>query len=351
MNCCGHSSEQDKVNKDITKKLKEEREAFENEVRLLLLGAGESGKSTIAKQMKIIHMGGFSKEEKESFINAIHANIYDSMQNMIRACENLEIPIKKEENKAFAKKFEDPFSGLIPLDWADRIVALWKDEGIQTVYERRNEYQLNDSAKYYFDDIKRVLAEGYSPTEQDVLRSRIQTTGIIETAFTVEGRKFIIVDVGGQRSERKKWMHCFENVTGVLFCVGISAFDQVLYEDNKTNRMHEALKLFHEICQSKWFSSTAMILFLNKEDLFKEKLKSGKSIKTAFPEYSGSDDYEPSLAYIQEKFTTVTDPVTGKNKDIYAHATCATDTTTVKVVFEAVKDHVLNAALGASNLV
>lgn len=45
------------------------------------------------------------------------------------------------------------------------------------------------------------------------------------------------------RSERKKWIHCFENVSAILFCAGISEFDQVLYEDNRTNRIHEALNL------------------------------------------------------------------------------------------------------------
>merc|ERR1711974_66909 len=113
----------------------------------------------------------------------------------------------------------------------------------------------------------------------DVLRSRVQTTGIIETEFTVKNHKFIMVDVGGQRSERKKWMHCFEDITAVLYCVGLSAFDQTLYEDNITNRLHESLKLFHEICQSKWFTYTAIILFLNKSDLFQIKLQEGKSIR------------------------------------------------------------------------
>ena len=80
-------------------------------------------------------------------------------------------------------------------------------------------------------------------------------------------------DVGGQRNERKKWIHCFEGVTAVLFVAAISAYDQVLYEDENTNRMVEALNLFSEICNSNWFRDTAMILFLNKRDLFMEKIK------------------------------------------------------------------------------
>jgi guanine nucleotide-binding protein subunit alpha len=43
-------------------------------------------------------------------------------------------------------------------------------------------------------------------------------------------------DVGGQRSERKKWIHCFENVTSIIFCVALSEYDQVLLEENSQVR-------------------------------------------------------------------------------------------------------------------
>jgi len=345
-------TEQDKTNKDISDQLKKDRKDFEDEIRLLLLGAGESGKSTIAKQMKIIHMNGFSKDEREEYLNAIHTNIWESCQNLARACHQLDgLTIKNPDNKTFVESLEQTFTGKIPLDKKDAIKRFWADEGVQGAYKRRNEFQLNDSCEYYLQDIDRILADGFLPTEQDVLRSRIQTTGIIETSFLIQGKKFTIVDVGGQRSERKKWMHCFEDVTGVLFCVGISAFDQTLYEDNVTNRLHEALKLFHEICKSKWFSNTVMILFLNKEDLFRQKIATGKSIKVAFDDYTGPNEFEPMTKFLEKKFTNVEDPATGKPKEIYTHVTCATNTENVKVVFEAVKDFILNKALAGSGLI
>jgi len=43
-------------------------------------------------------------------------------------------------------------------------------------------------------------------------------------------------DVGGQRSERKKWIHCFENVTSIIFCVALSEYDQVLLEESNQVR-------------------------------------------------------------------------------------------------------------------
>lgn len=55
------------------------------------------------------------------------------------------------------------------------------------------------------------------------------------------------MDVGGQRSERRKWLHCFDNVTAVLFLVALNEYDMVLEEDNRTNRMEESLKLFQKL--------------------------------------------------------------------------------------------------------
>jgi guanine nucleotide-binding protein subunit alpha len=130
---------------------------------------------------------------------------------------------------------------------AEAIAALWKDSGVQAAYERRAEYQLNDSTEYFFQRVNDVVQPNYSPSQQDILRSRVRTTGIVETTFLVEGNTFKMYDVGGQRNERKKWIHCFENVTAVLFVAAISEYDQKLFEDETQNRMVETVSLFEEI--------------------------------------------------------------------------------------------------------
>lgn len=99
---------------------------------------------------------------------------------------------------------------------------------------------------------------------------------------------FRMFDVGGQRSERKKWIHCFEGVTAIIFCVALSGYDLVLAEDEEMNRMIESMKLFDSICNSKWFVETSIILFLNKKDLFEEKIVRSP-LTICFPEYSGKN--------------------------------------------------------------
>lgn len=125
---------------------------------------------------------------------------------------------------------------------------------------------LDTSTYSYFDSIQRIGIPGYLPTDQDVLRSRVKTTGITESHFQIGELRYKLFDVGGQRSERKKWIHCFESVTAILFLVAISEYDQSLYEDESINRMQESLALFDSICNSRWFVKTSIILFLNKID-------------------------------------------------------------------------------------
>ena len=138
----------------------------------------------------------------------------------------------------------------------------------------------------YFDAINRIASPAYLPNDEDVLRARIKSTGITETTFTVQSLTYRVLDVGGQRSERRKWIHCFENVTAILFLVAISEYDQMLLEDGTVNRLQEALTLFDSICNSEWFINTSIILLLNKIDMFREKLPLSP-LRAYFPAYDG----------------------------------------------------------------
>jgi len=265
------------------------------------------------------------------------------MRVLVTAASDMGIELEPANKVAGANILSDNagFSGTLSPAIARDIKMLWADPAIRLVFSRSSEFQLNDSAGYYFDAIDRIALPDYAPTEQDVLRSRTKTTGIIETEFAIEGVLFRMVDVGGQRSERKKWMYCFQDVTAVIFCVAMSEYDLKLYEDDTTNRMHESLKLFKEISNTKWFVNTAMILFLNKQDLFKEKIVK-TDLTVAFPEYTGGKNFDSATEYIKKMFLAQSE---NPKKSIYSHFTCATDTQNVSVVFNAVKDIILNDTL------
>lgn len=328
--------------KKIDRDLRVDGEKAASEVKLLLLGAGESGKSTIVKQMKIIHETGYSKEEREQYRPVVYSNTIQSLMAIIRAMGQLRIDFADPSRADIARQFFTYASaaeeGELTTDLVILMKKLWQDPGVQLCFARSREYQLNDSAAYYLNALERISQPNYIPSQQDVLRTRVKTTGIVETHFMFKNLHFKMFDVGGQRSERKKWIHCFEGVTAIIFCVALSGYDLVLAEDEEMNRMVESMKLFDSICNSKWFVSTSIILFLNKKDLFEEKI-TRSPLTICFPEYTGQNTYEEASAYIRTKFENL-----NKRKDkkeIYTHFTCATDTNNIQFVFDAVTDVII----------
>jgi len=308
----------------------------------LLLGAGESGKSTVAKQMKLIYQQGFSEEEKKGFISVVQNNILASMQQLIGGAELLGINIEARNSAdTILKLNQNVGSSILLSEYINDLKSLWKDPGIQNAFAQSSKFQLIDSTKYCYEHLDRMVSSNYVPTETDILHVRAKTTGIIEIDFTFNKTKFKLVDVGGQRSERKKWMHCFQDVTAVLFCVALSEYDLKLQEDESTNRMHESLKLFKDICNNKWFKDTNIILFLNKKDIFEQKIKQ-VDLNVCFDDYTGGKNYESAIEYLKDHFLRQNE---NPKRQIYVHATNATDTGNIKVVFNAVTDTVLQSVL------
>lgn len=206
-------------------------------VKLLLLGAGESGKSTIFKQMKVIYGEKYTDVERRHAIPTIHSNIIQAMKTLceqtiafdemtqIKATSDFELIQSLDENDVIS----------IPV--GNAIKNLWSDPGMKAVWNRRNEFQIIESVQFYFNKIDVIKMSDYLPDKDDLLYSRVRTSGIVTERYGIDGTTFEIYDVGGQRNERKKWIHCFEGVTAVIFVCAISEYDQKLFEDSSTNRM------------------------------------------------------------------------------------------------------------------
>ncbi|XP_030635193.1 guanine nucleotide-binding protein G(i) subunit alpha-1-like [Chanos chanos] len=308
---------------------------LDNPDGIVLLGADESGKSTIAKQIKIIYGGGYSEEERKRYKAVVHSNTIQSITAIIRAMGRLEIEFedaaRADDTRQLFEAAGSAEEGFMSSELAGVIQRLWRDGGVQACFSRAREYQLNDSAAYYLNDLDRISQATYIPTQQDVLKARVETTGVVETNFIVRDYyHFKMIDVTGQRSEMKKWIHCFNETTAIIFCVALSDYDQVSGEDEEMSRMYESLKLFDRICNRRMGSQ--ILLFLNKKDLFEEKIKK-TPLTVCFPEYAGSNTYEEAADYIQRQFESLS-----KNRDIYTYFTCATDTKHMQSVFNAVTD-------------
>ncbi|KAI5478481.1 G protein alpha subunit [Pseudohyphozyma bogoriensis] len=342
----------------IDKVLSEDGKKLRSEIKILLLGSGESGKTTIVKQMKIIHANGYSRDELLEFKPIIHKNVLDSAYSILTALKRLGMEGElSDESKEHFQRIVDEWEvvpsssssagsprlsagvALTP-DLVKSITTIWRDPLVPELLERHREFYLMDNAAYFFDELERIGAQKYVPIEADVLRARSQTTGIYETRFSSGKVNIHMFDVGGQRSERKKWIHCFEAVTSIIFCVALSEYDQNLLEAEGQNRMEESLVLFESVVNSRWFINTSIILFLNKVDLFKEKLPRSP-MNRYFPEYTGGDDVNKGAKYILWRFTQVN----RAKLPIYPHLTCATDTGGIALVFQAVQESIFQNAL------
>ncbi|XP_073699940.1 guanine nucleotide-binding protein subunit alpha-14-like [Garra rufa] len=337
------------INNEIKRILAEQKKRQRKEIKVLLLGTGESGKTTFMKQMKIIHGSGYSEDERRSYTKLVFQNIFQAMIAMTEAMNTLKIPYSNSQNEIYAQWFQDlEIHKITELQrsFVEAIHHLWADKAFKMCYSRRREYQLLDSTKYFIDNLDRIAGQGYIPSHQDVLQVRFPTTGITDHCFTLEKMTLRIVDVGGQRGQRKKWIHCFENVMSLIFLASLSEYDQLLEENDKDNRMEESLSLFYTTIHSNWFANSSIILFLNKKDILAEKIQSS-DLKTYFPDFHGKRrDAHDAMEFIRTLYKQKAVCNETKNsKHIYPHFTCATDTKNIQKVFNDVKDTVLVKAL------
>lgn len=434
-----------RANDAIEQSLLQEKQKEKGEIKLLLLGAGESGKSTVLKQLKLMHHGGFSHQERMQYAQVIWADAIQSMKILIIQARKLSIPLDCEDPVNHAGLFEckrlllsakalnyidpsvaggsgflndyvlkyseryeakrrihstgqvkgldfsqeeksieedeDPNQPLMGMDFkemskdlndtgdshmfiekkpavtterkvsrndlANAVQQLWlNDSGIKQCFSRSNEFQLEGSAAYYFDNIEKFADPKYVCSDEDILKGRIKTTGITENDFKIGSSNFKVLDAGGQRSERKKWIHSFQGITAVIFVLALSEYDQMLFEDERVNRMKESIMLFGALLNSKWFKNTPFILFLNKTDLFEEKVKR-MPIRKYFPDYQGRvGDSEAGIKYFEKIFLSMNK----SGKPLYVKRTCATDRESMKFVLTAVTDMIVQQNLKKSGI-
>lgn len=131
-------------NEEIDRRLK----SFKNvrrEHKILLLGTGDSGKSTFIKQLRIIHGNGYDKDGLLNFIPTIHENILTSLRTLTTAMVSLEIPYETPGYEVFLVKINEVST--VDKDFAKVLNLFWADPGVQKCYLRRNEFQLLDSTK------------------------------------------------------------------------------------------------------------------------------------------------------------------------------------------------------------
>jgi len=344
MGCTGSKDTlEDQQNRQVEDFLKDSRPTDLLDFKILLLGAGESGKSTVVKQLKAIYKNTIDDSELLSYAINIHKNTVQCMQVLLEAADNLVIPIKNpdaaekaEQVKSFV--FESDAKRM-PLAIGDAIEYLWRDPDVQSVWARRSEYWFLDATPYYFENVTRFCEDDFVPNEEDIIMTRVRTTGIAVTEFDEGPVHFRVVDVGGQRNERRKWIHCFDDVKCLLFVANLAGYDQVMFEDPSQNRMIESLQLFSQIVNNPVFQDTPIFLFLNKKDIFEQMVQT-IPLSKCFPDYIGGADPKQAFEFIAQQFRS---KMTNPQKQMHVKYIAARFKKDVRYTWDEVKDHLIES--------
>lgn len=370
-----------KVRKSRRKKQKSRREKdlFENRIKMLLLGAGESGKSTVFKQMRLLYGAPPNKNDLDIYKTIIRSNAMVAMKKLVLLLRSLklesELAIESENTGSehgLQHGFEDvcrrvdagerswqtqdpTITEASPnakefLQCAKSLQAIWQSDVIKQAWTKRSDMNVVDSHKEYLGDIPRIAADNYEPTIQDILLARVRTTQATTEKYIIDGSMFQLVDVGGQRLERRTWTSHFDSADAVIFVAALSEYDQKLAEARESNRMVEALELFRSICGNSDFATTPILLFLNKKDLLEEKiLVSNIADQPAFTDYVGPEkSFEHGVDYFRQKFM---DCLEDRPEDeFFVHVTCATNTQNMEFVLASTRKFIVQGNLKQSGI-
>jgi len=395
---CGTEASSDaerKANRDINVNMGAREKENKKEHKLLLLGTGSSGKSTLFKGLRLVNGSEFELKEQIDTRHVIRFNIvvavmtllqksqmlYESDPKTFADCKiditNSQVIQAVQVVVSFAEETfieENKLSPTLLEALGNAVFCLWSLKALTLTYEnKRSRLTVLDNMDHFLNKVKEVMKPDYLPDNEDVLKARVRTTGMIEMMYEMNDNIFKICDVGGQRSERRKWISSFEHVSAIIFVGALNHYSCVLFEDENINAMHEALELFDYICNSKWFRKSEMIVFLNKDDVFKDALGCGNSLSLCFSKEKNwnGDEWNPQLNYvvkpnvhyledpefppcydaalvfILEEFLKI-----NKNPDktIFHHVTCATDSNSIKTVFWDVQNILIRTGLRTGGL-
>lgn len=323
-------------------------------LRVLSLGISGSGKTTFAKQMKIITLGGFADDEIQIHKEIVLQNVLIGIQELIKQAEKLEYQVDGD-NLKHCRYFSQLH--VIDTQWnekmGEKIKLLWQDPAIQRTWKAAPGFQLQMvHFDYFMDNLERISKADYLPTHDDMLRARQRTTGEQVTSFVIEKTGWDIIDVGGQRPERSKWeaiINSKESVTGIIYFAALDEFNMLSTEETGKTKMEISLQVFTELLNSQALQDRpyiTVLLFLNKVDLLEVKLQQEEDstkFKELFPNYT--EGVNSACECVKERFISPFPDI-----KIHTHYICALNTNLMADVFKEVRTTIFDNRLSTSGV-
>jgi GTPase SAR1 family protein len=242
---------------------------------VLLLGSVQAGKTTFLKCLRSIYDTRLSVAKRISFRDRIRESICEKVLSILD---------------------EAWYSAHVTSDYVSNVRAItqmsWRNSK-QILFDVLSTYQQYD---YYFKHWDRISSYSYVPTDQDIIMY-CEKYKILDYSFSIKDKSVHIVDTNGAREDRKKLITYFCDVSTVVFCASMIAYEQIV---DGTNCMEDSIMLFDEIINSSYFSETKFILALTHVDRFQATQRNGKLGKL-FPEYQGSS-YETATLFVKSLY-------------------------------------------------
>ncbi|KAN0141651.1 G-protein alpha subunit [Lactarius tabidus] len=325
---------------EIDLRIKEDSKRLQRKCDILLMGCNNYDISTFVKQMKIIHQHGYTHEERIEFRPTIWKDLLKTSRRIVQVLRALHAEPATDSSEAHWECIANHPTAIVDADFslnpdlAEAVRDLWADDMIPVLLDSLSQFSLPESAAYFVSEIHRITTRDYIPSNEDILRAPMRTdVGVTETYIDMGRLSLRLCHVSRQWSERKKWIHLFEGVTSIIFCVPLSDYDVV---ECGQNRMTEALVLFESVVNSRWFLRTSVILFLTRIDEFKSKLPK-TPLEKYFPEYTGGADVNKAAKYILWRFMQAN----RARLSVYPHIAQPTDRSNILLIFVAVKETIL----------
>ncbi|KAI0701994.1 G-alpha-domain-containing protein [Cytidiella melzeri] len=235
----------------------------------------------------------------------------------------------------------------------DDMIALWNDSMVRDVLKKRK-VRLEEAPGFYLDDLARLTALNYCPSDEDVFKARLKTVGVCEHKFEMEsglesGTEWRIIDVGGSRSQVTTWVPFFDDA--IIFLAPISAFDQTLVEDKSVNRLEDSVMLWKAVCSNKLLEKVELVLFMNKCDILDHKLRSGVRLAKYLRSYGDRpNDLENAQKFFRSKFSYIHREHSPLPRLFHCYFTSVTDTTTTAGILASVREMVMREHLRKAKL-
>jgi len=244
-----------------------------------LLGTGGVGKSTVMKQM--IRTNGFSDDDKDFCRAVLGKNVRilvdewlkfvteneegpkefeDLLYHQIEIFQELKVQNVEEFPPAERRHFLEVSNDI----WNDATLTHLQEDFISiTSHKSAVAAEVLSTLSFMSDvNFKRISAEDYVPSDEDLVNLRTQTNDLSEKKFEFEKKEFILRDIGGQVQHQHDWMTSLQDACAIIFIVSLDDFH--IYDEDQRNQLMKSQRLFKNLCSSVVLDDAPIVLLFNK---------------------------------------------------------------------------------------